>query len=220
MTAADLPVLYSFRRCPFAMRARMAIAVSGRRCRLREVVLRDKPPALLAASPKATVPVLVLPDGGVIEESLDIMFWALRGADPQRWLEPEIGSLSDMTDLVAAVDGRFKEHLDGYKYPGRGQGADPAWHRDKATGFLERMADCLEGRGFLFGPAPHLADFAIFPFVRQFAGVEPDWFAAALPPALVGWLDGLCRSEIFASVMRKYPPWRAEQEEPIFPYKE
>lgn len=115
----SLPVLYSFRRCPYAMRARLAIAASNQRCQLREVVLRDKPQALIEASPKATVPVVVLPDGQVLEESLDIMLWALRKNDPDDWLKPEQGNLADMLVLVDDCDRQFKRHLDRYKYPQR-----------------------------------------------------------------------------------------------------
>jgi glutathione S-transferase len=131
---ADLtPVLYSFRRCPYAMRARMAIAVSGQRCELREVVLRDKPAELLAASPKGTVPVLVDVDGSVIAQSLDIMLWALRRNDPERWLQPDGGTLDDMLSLIAECDGEFKRNLDGYKYPGRQPGADAGLHRQQGA---------------------------------------------------------------------------------------
>lgn len=114
-----MPILYSFRRCPYAMRARLALFASGTRCRLREVVLRDKPAALLQASPKGTVPVLVLSEGKVLEESLDIMLWALQQQDPQNWLAPEEGSLQAMLDLIQECDERFKHSLDRYKYPGR-----------------------------------------------------------------------------------------------------
>ena len=111
-----LPVLYSFRRCPYAMRARLALASSRQRCALREVVLRDKPAEMIAVSPKATVPVLHLPDGQVLEQSLDIMRWALARHDPEQWLSPEIGTLADMEALIADCDGDFKHHLDRYKY--------------------------------------------------------------------------------------------------------
>ena len=114
-----LPVLYSFRRCPYAMRARLALATSGQACALREVVLRNKPAALLAASAKGTVPVLVLPDGTLLEQSLDIMLWALRRHDPGQYLVPDMGSAADMLALIAECDGPFKQALDHCKYPER-----------------------------------------------------------------------------------------------------
>jgi glutathione S-transferase len=114
-----LPVLYSFRRCPFAMRARLALATSWQRCELREVVLRDKPAALIAASPKATVPVLVLPDGTVLDQSLDIMRWALARHDPEQWLAQTPDESDRMDALIARCDGEFKRDLDRYKYPNR-----------------------------------------------------------------------------------------------------
>src|SRR4051812_31105758 len=131
MNGSQLPILYSFRRCPYAMRARLAIAASGQRCELREVVLRDKPAEMLAASPKGTVPVLIDTDGRVLEESLDIMRWALGRSDPQAWLEPPSGSLEDMLELIARCDGDFKFHLDRYKYARRYQGADAGEHRQQ-----------------------------------------------------------------------------------------
>ena len=132
MTA--LPVLYSFRRCPYAMRARLALAVSGLPLELREVTLRSKPPELLAASPKGTVPVLVLPDGEVIDESLDVMLWALRQHDPESWLEAAEASLDGMLALISECDGAFKQHLDRYKYPNRYAGE----HADNAESDYQR----------------------------------------------------------------------------------
>jgi glutathione S-transferase len=158
---SSLPILYSFRRCPYAMRARMALLVSGQAVGLREVVLRAKPRALLDASPKGTEPVLVLPDGQVIEQSLDIMLWALRRRDPENWLSGRDAG------LIAANDGPFKHHLDHYKYAGRHDG-DPLPHRAAALGLLEPLEERLAAAPFLCGPARTLTDIAIFPFVRQF----------------------------------------------------
>ena len=124
-----LPVLYSFRRCPYAMRARLALAVSGQRCELREVVLKAKPQGLLQASPKGTVPVLVLPSGQVLEQSLDIMLWALGQHDPQSWLHPSQGTQAEMQALIAECDGPFKQALDRTKYPTRYPECNPAYER-------------------------------------------------------------------------------------------
>lgn len=203
-----LPILYSFRRCPFAMRARFALLASGTPCELREVLLRDKPAALREASPKATVPVLVDVDGTVIDESLAIMQWALSQRDPQRWLAPSLGTLDDMLALVAQCDGDFKRHLDRYKYPNRFEGADALQHRSEAGVFLDGLEARLRGSRHLFGDAPALADMAIAPFVRQFAQVDAAWFAVATWPALNAWLSALAESPLWAKAMPKFPPWR------------
>lgn len=203
-----LPILYSFRRCPFAMRARFALLASGTACELREVVLRDKPAALRDASPKATVPVLVDVDGTVIDESLAIMRWALAQRDPQQWLAPSAGTLDDMLALVAQCDGDFKQHLDRYKYPNRFEGADALQHRAEGGAFLEALETRLRGSRHLFGDAPALADMAIAPFVRQFAQVDAAWFAAAPWPALNAWLSALTESALWAKAMPKFPPWQ------------
>lgn len=194
--------LYSFRRCPYAMRARMALIISGVAVKLREVALRDKPAAMLAASPKGTVPVLLLPGGRVIDESLDIMRWALARHDPERWLE------GDDQALVARNDGPFKHHLDRYKYASR-HGSDPLEHRSAAMEALgELEARLAQGGGWLAGDRRTLADVAIFPFVRQFAAVEPDWFVTEPVPLVRDWLDRLTGSPLFARAMTRRRPWR------------
>lgn len=203
-----LPILYSFRRCPFAIRARFALLASGTHCELREVVLRDKPAALREASPKATVPVLVDVDGTVIDESLGIMQWALSQRDPQRWLTPSAGTLDEMLALVTQCDGDFKQHLDRYKYPNRYEGADALQHRAEAGAFLDALETRLRGSHHLFGDAPALADMAIAPFVRQFMQVDAAWFAAAPWPATNAWLSALTGSLLWASAMPKFSAWR------------
>jgi glutathione S-transferase len=163
-----LPVLYSFRRCPYAMRARLAIAASGLRCELREIVLRSKPPEMLAASPKATVPVLVLPGGQVIEQSLEIMLWSLQQNDPEGWLAPEHGTLQAMQALIAENDGVFKQHLDRYKYPNRypqeHAGDEQPFaqaHRASAACWLMELETRLGRHACLSGSATSLVDMAI-----------------------------------------------------------
>ena len=200
MTAPTDPVLYSFRRCPYAIRARLALAVSGTRCVLREVKLSAKPAAMLAASPKATVPVLVLPDGRVIDESLDIMHWALGQSDPEAWLA------RDDAALVAINDGAFKHALDRYKYPER-HNVDPATHRAEGLAFLHTLEARLTGAGQLCGATRGLTDAAILPFVRQFAAVDPAWFDAQPLPRLKGWLAGHLASALFDAVMLRVTPW-------------
>ncbi|RYE02204.1 MAG: glutathione S-transferase [Sphingomonadales bacterium] len=197
-----MTILYSFRRCPYAMRARMALLVSGVVYEHREVKLSAKPPEMLAASPKGTVPVLVLPDGQVIDESLDIMRWALGQNDPEHWLE------GDDAALIAANDGAFKHHLDRYKYPDR-HASDPLVHRAAALAMLARLEARLAGGPWLCGVARTLTDAAIMPFVRQFAAVDRPWFDAQPLPALQSWLAAQLASPLFAEAMRLREPWRA-----------
>ncbi len=209
MSLGQLPVLYSFRRCPYAMRARLAIACSGQACELREVVLRDKPPSLLLASAKATVPVLVLPSGQVIEQSLEIMLWALRQHDPQAWLAPAHESLDSMLDLIHACDREFKLDLDRTKYPQRFANAGPAdAHRARAMAWLDgQLVPRLQAHDFLSGPSPALADMALVPFVRQFVQIDASWFEAHADPALQQWLTRCLALPLFEPVMRKFPVW-------------
>ncbi len=211
------PVLYSFRRCPYAMRARLAIAAAGIECRLREVVLRDKPAEMLDASPKGTVPVIVLPGGKVVEESLDVMDWALAQNDPEGWLSPDVGTLDDMRALIAENDGPFKHALDRYKYPNRYDGVDAKEQRELGLAFLAKLNQRLEAHTNLFGDTLSLADIAIFPFVRQFANTDRAWFDALLLAALQGWLQRNLDSQRFAAIMRKYPQWKTGDDEPAFP---
>ncbi|MDH6165785.1 glutathione S-transferase [Variovorax boronicumulans] len=206
-SATALPVLYSFRRCPYAMRARLALIASDTRCELREIVLRDKPAEMLAASPKGTVPVLVMADGTVLEQSLDIMQWALRRKDPQRWLQPETGTLEELLALVAACDGDFKPQLDRYKYPGRFDDAEHA-ARERGAAFLRELETRLSAAPYLAGSHATLADAALMPFVRQFAMVHMAWFAAQPWPRLNAWLSAWTASELFARAMPKYAAWK------------
>ncbi len=217
MISAALPVLYSFRRCPYAMRARLALAASGQQVELREVVLRDKPPELVRVSPKATVPVLLLADGAVVDESLEIMLWALGRHDPEGWLTPQSGSRAEMMALVAANDAGFKHHLDRYKYPQRHDGADAQAHRREAAAFAARLEARLDAQPWLFGEHAALADMAIAPFVRQFAGVDPAWFSAQPWPRLQRWLAAVTGSTLFGRIMDKYPPWRTGDPPTVFP---
>ncbi|MEM5516604.1 glutathione S-transferase [Henriciella sp. AS95] len=213
----SLPILYSFRRCPYAMRARLAIQSAGFKCRLREVVLRDKPPEMLEISPKGTVPVLQLTSGQVIEESLDVMSHVLDEADPEGLLAPESGSLADMTALISACDGPFKHHLDRYKYPDRYDGAVAEDHREAAEAFLQTLDTRLETMAQLFGDRISLADLAIMPFIRQFANTDRAWFDAQPYPSLQRWLNGHLESDRFKSIMPKFAQWKTGDSEPLFP---
>lgn len=204
---AALPVLYSFRRCPFAMRARMALWTAGVTAELREVSLKAKPQAMIAASPKASVPVLVLPNGDVLEESLDIMTWALERNDPENWLAPDIGDRTAMDALVRRIDGPFKHDLDRYKYATRYEGADPIKHRQAAQEILDEVTAPLRQTRFLFGDRPSYADIAIFPFVRQYRIADPHWFDALDRPGLHPWLQRLMTSDLFSAIMTKHKFW-------------
>ena len=218
-----LPVLYSFRRCPYAMRARLALTVSGIRHEHREIVLRKKPADMLAASPKGTVPVLVLPDGKVIDESLDIMLWALRQNDPAHWLAPAGATLDDMLALISVNDGAFKRNLDRYKYPNRypqEAGSDAGMFATSQRDFGARWLDELESRlggGWLFGNTASLADMATLPFVRQFAHTNADWFAAQPWPGLQEWLAKFEAGALYLSIMGKHAPWQGPARSPADP---
>ena len=203
------PILWSFRRCPYAIRARLALAASEQQVELREIVLRDKPTEFLAASPSATVPCLVTPDS-VIDESLDIMRWALGRNDPQGWLDmPASG-----WDWIARNDGPFKHALDRCKYASRYPQEDRATHLATASVYLAEL-DAQIGT-WVFG-RPTLADFALLPFVRQFAFIDKPWFDAQPWPAVQGWLARFLTSLAFSAVMQKYPAWTSGADICLFP---
>lgn len=195
-----MPVLYSFRRCPYAMRARMTLLVSRLSFEIREVVLRDKPALLITASRKATVPVLVLADGRVIDESLDIIRWALRHADPEDWLG------GDDEAMIDHFDTRFKHHLDRTKYAER-YDADPLIHRAAALEMLQILEARLAGQTNLCRAARALTDIAIMPFVRQFAAIDRPWFGAQPIPRVRQWLARHLASPLFERSMLRLPPW-------------
>ncbi len=200
------PLLYTFRRCPYAMRARMALLQAGCVFDAVEVSLRDKPASLLTLSSKATVPVLQLPEGRVIDESWDIMRWALSAVDAQGWWTR--AQSPDNLDALQRNDGAFKQHLDRWKYPQRfpGDTVTPDTHRDQAVDVLLRPLDeRLRTAPFLGGADPCATDLALFPFVRQFSAVAPAWFAALDLPALRSWLDGWLAHPLFIACMHKLP---------------
>ncbi len=203
---APLPVLYTFRRCPYAIRARLALACAGIEVEQREVALRDKPADLLAISAKATVPVLQLPSGQVIDQSLDIMLWALRQNDPHGWLNMADPSLAQ--HWIERNDGPFKKALDRYKYAGRHPEVPATEHRTQALElFMVPLEQQLQATQFFFGATASIADAAIFPFVRQFAMVDQRWFDGAALDHVRGWLEGWLASDLFASVMGRNPVW-------------
>jgi len=209
LSGADhgLPVLYSFRRCPYAIRARLAIKVSGVAVVHREVMLSQKPAELLAASPKATVPVLLLPGGAVLDESLDIMRWALAQHDPQGWMRVEEEEAVQL--WTHRNDGPFKRALDGYKYATvQAVGSLQAWREEAVALLLVPMEAQLAQHRFLLRETPAMADIALLPFVRQFAACDADWFGRAPLKSLQAWLAALTGQPLFESVMTKRAPWR------------
>lgn len=210
-----LPILYSFRRCPYAIRARLALKSAQVPVELREVVLRSKPEAMLAISPKGTVPVLQLPTGQVIEQSLEIMHWALQQADPDGWLKHADDHAT--TALIACNDGPFKVLLDRYKYPERHPAQSASAHRQEAVDvFIAELERRLSAHPCLLGKQASLADMAIVPFIRQFAQVDADWFAQAPFPHLRHWLHRLVTSPLFESAMGKHPAWQVGDTATVF----
>jgi glutathione S-transferase len=211
MPLDDLPVLYSFRRCPYAMRARMALRVSGVVYAHREVELKAKPEHLLNLSPKGTVPVLWLPlTQTVLDESLDIMRWALAQNDPQHWLPTSPQAMTQTLTAIARNDQDFKYHLDRYKYPQRFGLAEGRTHRDAGAALLMDLERQLQAQAFLSGEHWGLLDASLAPFVRQFAHTQPTWFAAQPWPALLAWLQAFEASDDFVQIMQKHPLWQAD----------
>ncbi|MFJ2486384.1 glutathione S-transferase [Pseudomonas sp. NPDC087639] len=191
--------LYSFRRCPYAMRARMALRYSGVPVDIVEVSLKAKPAEMLAISPKGTVPVLDA-DGRVIDESLEIMRWALAQNDPQDWL---LEGDARIADLIEANDQVFKVHLNRYKYAERYPEQPMEVYRTQGSLFLQKLDELLTDRDYLLADRPCLADIALLPFVRQFAHVDRDWFAQTPYVRLQAWLQHFLQSELFTAVMKK-----------------
>ncbi len=213
----DRPVLYSFRRCPYAIRARLAIFVSQYQCQLREVLLRNKPQAMIDASPKATVPVLIEANNNIIDQSLDIMLHVLNIHDPLGWLANEPDKQQDMLCLIDQTETEFKPHLDLYKYASRSENPDPKLHRRRAFEFLNKLEFRLSSNNYLFGNELTLADFAILPFIRQFAQTDRTWFDAQHLPHLHPWLKEFENSDLRSNVMKKYAAWTPGDSEIGFP---
>ena len=202
------PVLYSYRRCPYAMRARMALRYANIDVEVREIVLREKPAQMLAVSPKGTVPVLVLASGQVLEQSLDIINWALEQSDMDGWIVQDQAVQKLSADLIATNDGDFKQALDKYKYAIRFPENPPDVYRAQGEAFLLRLESLLQQNAYLFRNTVSKADIAIFPFVRQFSMVDEVWFETANYPALKAWLNGLLNSQLFIDVMQKHSVWK------------
>lgn len=209
MNSSPLPILYSFRRCPYAMRARLAITISEISVELREVVLSNKPKELIDCSAKATVPVLQLADKTVIDESRDIMMWALNQNDPQNWLPSNSSYVQETNFLIDFNDNEFKQHLDKYKYASRYPEQQMETYRQHGEVFLKRLEDKLSKTKYLVSDSVSLADMAILPFIRQFAYVNITWFEQSEYKNLQAWLKALLTIELFKKIMKKYPVWES-----------
>ena len=210
------PIFYTFRRCPYAMRARMAVYKAGITHEHREVVLREKPAHMLEISPKGTVPVIQLANGSVLEESTDIIFWALEQNDPDGWLNTD---MDQAKALITQNDGPFKKALDRYKYPNRFPDEDTSGARDQGEDVLKELDKLIKAnQGYLVGNATSIADIAIFPFIRQFANTDRGWFDALPYKDLQNWLAGHLDSDLFKNIMTKYDQWQPEDEPVIMEF--
>ena len=200
----NLPILYSFRRCPYAMRARMALILASKQCELREILLKNKPDHMLEISPKGTVPVLQLPDK-VLDESLDIISWAtVSNLD-----NVHIFSKTEETlymELVHLFDTKFKHHLDRYKYSSR-YGADPSEHQEECKIILENLDAKINPSPWVFGPQVSLLDISILPFIRQCKIANPEWFDAQQFKKVIGLLDYFEQDNLFILALQKYELW-------------
>ena len=194
------------------MRARVSIAYSGAQVGLREVVLKDKPTAMLEVSPKGTVPVLIDIDGTVIEESLDVMRWALAQNDPENWLD----GLGLDDPLILTCDDEFKHWLDRYKYANRFPEQNEQWYREQGELFLDQLEQLLTHHRYLRSDSLSAVDVAVMPFVRQFAGVDTNWWSGRPYPQVATWLEQLLEGDLFKGVMKKYPRW--QEGDPAIPF--
>ena len=210
----NLPILYSFRRCPYAMRARMAIHISSQKCEIREVLLRDKPPSMLEYSSKGTVPVLVLQSGEVIDESLDVIDWALNLNDPDNWQRSKDNEKTK--ELIKINDGEFKHHLDRYKYSKRYDNEDPEFHRKKCLSFIKKVNSELQNSKYIFDDEISYIDISLLPFIRQFRIADNEWFDELPYENVKSWLSNFLNSELLKSIMYKYDLWKEGDEVTIF----
>ena len=190
------------------MRARLALDYAHLKIEIREITLKNKPQEMLTLSPKGTVPVLVLNNGRVIDESLDIMLWALKQEDPSNWLAQSETGQSEVIKLIDEIDSFFKPLLDQYKYSDRFPEHPPLFYRKKAEYYISTLNERLVAQCFLSGDVFSLADAAIFPFIRQFSKVDEVWFKSSPYPHLIEWLNTLCQSERFLHIMKKNPEWQ------------
>ena len=211
---STLPCLYSFRRCPYAMRARLGLLFAEQQVELREVVLKNKPPQMLDISPKGTVPVLQLADGTVIEQSREIMLWVLEQNDPQNLLDKTV--FKEANALIDQNDNEFKYWLDRYKYADRHLEMTQEEYRQQGEVFLQRLDALLSKNSYLLGANIGVADIGIMPFVRQFAHVDRNVFYDLPYPNLQRWLKGWLEHPLFLQAMTKFKPWEEGDELVVF----
>jgi len=202
----DRPILYTFRRCPYAIRARIGLAYAEIKYEHREVVLKNKPVEMITLSPKGTVPVLSF-DEILFEESLDILLWALSQNDPDGWMEFDPVLLEEMASLVEKNDFEFKGHLDHYKYADRFPEYSQLEYRERCEPFLELLESLLQNNTYLFAPRRSYADIAIVSFIRQFSKVDETWFNNSPYPKVRAWLRKLTSNPLFLTIMKKYKAW-------------
>ena len=215
---AKFPILYSFRRCPYAMRARMALFISNITCELREVKLSNKPSEMLSLSSKGTVPVLLLEDGSVIDESLDIMFWALEKNDTNSLFRDYMINEAENKKFLNMIDIDFKYALDRYKYPNRYDNIDPIMYREICHHILIGINDKINENNYIYGKYLSFIDIATLPFIRQFRIADPSWFDNEMPQTKIkNWLTNFLNLPIFRQIMTKYPEWVNEKEQFFFP---
>ena len=208
-----LPILYSFRRCPYAMRARMVLLHSKIQCEIREIKLSNKPKEMLAISPKGTVPVLILENGDILDESLDVMLWAIEQGNLRNLFN---SGKKEILDLIKINDGEFKDAIDRYKYSSLYPEKPMIEYRKMGEPFLEKIESYLEKNKFIFGKNISLADLAIFPFIRQFCRVDIDWFNSSLFKKIKEWTLFFEGSENFIDIMRKIKPWTTGDKPTLF----
>ncbi len=209
-----LPILYSLRHCPFAMRARLAIFKSQQTVELRDVKLTNKPAAMLAASPKGTVPILVVSTSYIIDESLDVMLWSLGQSDPDNLLLSSIIELSDLLAFIDIYDKEFKPCIERYKCAKRYHEANLEACRNDCEVFIQDLEQRLSKHDFILGKHESLADIAILPFIRQFAKVERQWYVKSSYHNVKRWLNNYLQSALFNKVMAPHPIW-VEGSEPV-----
>lgn len=220
----NLPILYSLQHCPYAMRARMGLLMAQQQVMLRAITMKNKPEEMLTVSPKGTVPVLLLPDETVVDESLDIMIWALQQNDPEDLLHKDTpADLPAMIELITRNDKEFKPQLEIYKKSKRFRTGTETEERQKCEVFIAELeqrlsssGDYTKGNGNFIGDKPGLIDYALIPFVRQFSRVNKAWFKQAPYPLLRTWIEEQMQTRLYAKAMAKYPLWLDEYEECIF----
>jgi len=215
----SLPILYSLRQCPYAMRARMGILLAGQQVLLRNIVMTNIPNEMLIVSPKGTVPVLVFDDGSVIDESIDVMIWALNQSDPHDLLfEPESTNFSEMMNLIRRNDNEFVYTLNKYKAASRYHDTNKDSCREQCEIFISELEQRLNKYEYLMKNTPSLADYAILPFIRQFSRVDRKWYNQLPYPNLQNWLEKHYKNPMFSKVMKKYPLWLEDKGLTTFGY--